>query len=226
MSVFKLSSKLEFPPPSLAEPNGLLCVGGDLSTERILLAYSSGIFPWYSENEPVLWWSPDPRLILYPEKIKISRSLKKKIKTNTFKVTIDQAFNDVIYACANTRIQNSEETWLTDEMIAAYKRLHKEGFAHSIECWKDDELAGGLYGISLGGCFFGESMFTNISDASKIALVKLADFLKENGFDLIDCQITTDHLTSMGGFEVPRQTFLKQLKNSLEKPTISGQWYF
>ncbi|MCK5097747.1 MAG: leucyl/phenylalanyl-tRNA--protein transferase, partial [Desulfobacteraceae bacterium] len=154
MPVFKLSGELEFPLPSLAEPNGLLCVGGDLSTERLLLAYSNGIFPWYSDEEPILWWSPDPRLVLYPKNIKISKSLKKKLIKPEFKMTMDKAFEDVIYACASTRTQKAEETWLVDEMIHAYIKLHNEGFAHSVECWKDDKLAGGLYGISLGRCFF------------------------------------------------------------------------
>ncbi len=226
MPVFQLSSKLEFPPPHFAEYNGLLCIGGDLSTERLLLAYSNGIFPWYSDDEPLLWWSPDPRLILYPKKIKTSRSLKKKMKQGLFDITIDKAFEDVIYACAAIRTQNREETWIGEEMIFAYINLHKEGFAHSVECWKDDKLAGGLYGISLGGCFFGESMFSHINDASKIALVALSDFLSKLNFDLIDCQVTTNHLISMGGVEISRDSFLNQLKLSLQKPSLTGQWNF
>jgi leucyl/phenylalanyl-tRNA---protein transferase len=226
MSVFKLSGNLEFPPPCLAESNGLLCVGGDLSTERLLLAYSSGIFPWYSDNEPILWWSPDPRLVLYPKNIKISKSLKKKLAKHEFKITIDKSFEDVIYACASTRTQNCQETWLVNEMIQAYIKLHNEGFAHSVECWKDDKLAGGLYGISLGGCFFGESMFTYISDASKIALATLSNYLLKLNFDLIDCQVTSEHLISMGGFEISRQDFLDQLNLSLQKPSITGEWNY
>ncbi|MCP3899813.1 MAG: leucyl/phenylalanyl-tRNA--protein transferase [Desulfobacteraceae bacterium] len=224
MPVFKLSDKLEFPPSYLAEPNGLLCVGGDLSTERLLLAYSNGIFPWYSDYEPILWWSPDPRLILYPEKIKISKSLKKKIKNNWFEITFDKAFEDVIYACADTRIQNREETWIGNAMICAYINLHNEGFAHSVEAWQDDKLVGGLYGISLGGCFFGESMFTDVSDASKVALATLSDYLSKENFDLIDCQVTTNHLIRMGGIEISRDNFLNQLKLSLQRPSITGQW--
>ena len=226
MSVFKLSNTLEFPPPHLAEPNGLLCVGGDLSIERLLLAYSSGIFPWYSDDEPILWWSPDPRLILYPKKIKISRSLKKKINNHYFSITMDQAFEDVIYACADMRSQNCQETWLVEKMIKAYIKLHNEGFAHSVECWKDDKLAGGLYGISLGRCFFGESMFTYVNDASKVALAALSNHLSKLNFDLIDCQVTTNHLISMGGFEISRDFFLNQLKLSLQKPSITGVWNF
>lgn len=224
MSVYRLSSKLEFPSPCLAEQNGLLCVGGDLSIERLLLAYSNGIFPWYSDNEPILWWSPDPRLVLYPKKIKISKSLKKKIKHNYFDISFDRAFEDVIYACASTRTKNREETWIGDDMILAYIKLHNEGFAHSVECWKDDKLAGGLYGVSLGRCFFGESMFSYISDASKIALATLSNYLLKLNFDFIDCQVTTDHLISMGGFEISRNTFLNQLKLSLQKPSLTGQW--
>jgi leucyl/phenylalanyl-tRNA---protein transferase len=226
MPIFKLSSRLEFPSPHLAESNGLLCIGGDLSTERLLLAYSNGIFPWFSDDEPILWWSPDPRLVLYPQRIKISKSLKKKLNKKDFHVTMDHAFKDVISACANIRIQNSEETWLVNEMIHAYIKLHDEGFAHSIECWLGDKLAGGLYGISLGGCFFGESMFTFVSDASKIALAALSEHLVKQGFDLIDCQVTTNHLLNMGGIEISREKFLSQLRKSLQKPSITGNWNF
>jgi len=226
MPIFKLSSKLEFPPPSLAEPNGLLCVGGDLSTERLLLAYSCGIFPWFSDDEPILWWSSDPRLVLYPKNIKISKSLKKKIKKQEFTLTLDKAFEDVILACSSIRTNNSEETWLVNEMIHAYTKLHHEGFAHSVECWQDGMLAGGLYGISLGGCFFGESMFSHVRDASKVALVKLSNYLMQLGFDLIDCQVTTNHLISMGSVEISRQQFLRKLKKSLLKPSLTGRWNF
>ncbi len=226
MSVFKLSSKLEFPPPHLAESNGLLCVGGDLSIERLLLAYSNGIFPWYSDDEPILWWSPDPRLVIYPDNIKISKSLQKKINKKTFRITMDTSFEDVIYACADTRTENYQETWLVNEMILAYIKLHNEGFAHSVECWKDGKLAGGLYGLSLGRCFFGESMFTYVTDASKIALAALSNYLSKLKFDFIDCQITSDHLISMGGFEISRKNFLNQLKLSLQKPSITGVWNY
>ncbi len=226
MPVFKLSNSLEFPPSSLAEPNGLLCVGGDLLTERILLAYSNGIFPWYSNGEPILWWSPDPRLVIYPGKIHISRSLSKKIKNNYFTISIDRAFENVIMKCASSRTDKLEETWLTNEMIDAYIKLHKEGFAHSVECWKDQKLVGGLYGVSLGGCFFGESMFHLVNDASKIALVTLSAFLSDLNFDFIDCQVTSQHLLRMGGVEIPRKMFVDQLKLSMEKPTITGPWIY
>ena len=226
MSIFKLSSELEFPSPCFSEKNGLLCFGGDLSIERLLLAYSKGIFPWFSHDEPILWWSPDPRLVLYPKNIRISKSLNKKIKKTAFRITIDTAFEDVIAACATIREKNREATWIVEEMIMAYTKLHKEGFAHSVECWKDNTLAGGLYGISLGGCFFGESMFTYINDASKIALVALTNYLIKFDFDLIDCQVSTDHLINMGAFEIPRINFLSQLEKSLLKPTKSGKWNY
>jgi leucyl/phenylalanyl-tRNA--protein transferase len=226
MSVFQLSYDLGFPPPYLSEPNGLLCVGGDLSSKRLLLAYANGIFPWYSDDEPILWWSPDPRLVIYPGKIKISKSLKKKLKKNYFKITMDTAFKDVIHACADSRTQKNEETWLLEEMINAYIELYDQGFAHSVECWKGKELAGGLYGISLGRCFFGESMFSYISDASKVALVSLSDYLFNLDFDLIDCQVTSKHLISMGGLEIPRKEFLSILKLSLQKPGIIKKWTY
>lgn len=226
MTVFRLSEKIEFPPAFLAGYDGLLCVGGDLSCERILCAYRNGIFPWFSEDEPILWWSPDPRLVLFPGDIKISRSLKKKIKKNYFEITMDSAFEDVIHACAYTRTENNEETWLVDEMIEAYIKLHKNGYAHSVEAWKNGKLAGGLYGISLGGAFFGESMFTKISDASKTALAALSSFLLKLKFDFIDCQVTTEHMLSMGAVEISRDDFLTKLLKSLTKKDITGRWVF
>ncbi len=224
MAVFRLSEKIEFPPVFLSEPNGLLCVGGDLSCERLIHAYKNGIFPWFSEDEPILWWSPDPRLVLFPENIKISKSLRKKIRKNYFEFTIDKAFEDVIQACSDTR--KIDGTWLVDKMIKAYISLHKKGYAHSIEVWKDDKLAGGLYGVSLGGCFFGESMFSLVSDASKFALVVLCSNLKEIGFDLIDCQVSSNHLISMGAEEISRYEFLKMLRQSLKKRNYIGKWNF
>ena len=178
MPVFLLSDKIEFPSPYLASKAGLLAVGGDLSRERLLLAYRMGIFPWYSDGEPLLWWSPDPRLVLYPEEIRISKTLKKIIKQDKFHLTIDTAFDQVINACAQIRIEKNEGTWIVQEMIDAYCRLHDAGFAHSVEAWYQGELAGGIYGVSLGKCFFGESMFSRISNASNITLVKLVKYLK------------------------------------------------
>ena len=199
MSVFFLSDKITFPPPQFAAKNGLLAVGGDLSQKRLLLAYSLGIFPWFSDEEPLLWWSPDPRLVLYPEDLKVSRSLKKTIQKGMFRVTMDTAFERVITACAHVRLQHNEGTWINKDMVTAYCELHKSGFAHSVEAWQEEELAGGLYGVALGRCFFGESMFTSVSNASKVAFVTLVEHLRKISFTLIDCQITTKHLTRFGG---------------------------
>lgn len=224
MPVFLLSDTIEFPPPHLASEDGLLAVGGDLSQKRLLLAYRMGIFPWFSNNEPILWWSPDPRLVLYPHEIKISKTLKKIIKKEVFKVTMDLAFNEVINQCAQIRLKKNQGTWIIEDIIEAYCRLHESGFAHSVEVWRQGELAGGLYGVSLGKCFFGESMFTRVSNASNIAIVKLTKYLSELSFDLIDCQITTEHLIRFGAREIPRKLFLEQLEKSLKAPTIKGKW--
>ncbi|TES88113.1 MAG: leucyl/phenylalanyl-tRNA--protein transferase, partial [Desulfobacteraceae bacterium] len=204
MPVFLLSDKISFPPPYLASKEGLLAVGGDLSQKRLLLAYRTGIFPWFSDDEPILWWSPDPRLVLYPEEIRVSKTLKKIIKKKMFHVTMDSAFVQVINQCAKIRLQNNQGTWVVKEMIDAYCKLHESGFAHSVEAWYQGELAGGLYGVSLGKCFFGESMFTRVSNASNIALVKLVEYLNALSFDMIDCQLTTEHLLRFGAKEIPR----------------------
>jgi len=226
MPVFLLSDKISFPPPYLASKEGLLAVGGDLSQKRLLLAYHTGIFPWFSDDEPILWWSPDPRLVLYPEEIRVSKSLKKIIKKNMFHVTMDSAFVKVINQCAKIRLQNNQGTWIIKEMIDAYCNLHESGFAHSVEAWYQGELAGGLYGVSLGKCFFGESMFTRVNNASNVALVKLVEYLNTLSFDMIDCQLTTEHLLRFGAKEIPRISFLKQLKESLKAPTKKGKWCF
>ena len=226
MPVFLLSDTIEFPPPHLASEDGLLAVGGDLSQERLLLAYRMGIFPWFSDNEPILWWSPDPRLVLYPNEIKISKTLKKILKKETFRVTMDLAFNEVINQCAQVRLQKNQGTWIIEDIIKAYLRLHESGFAHSVEVWCHGKLAGGLYGVSLGKCFFGESMFNLISNASNIALVKLVEYLEKLSFDLIDCQVTTEHLIRFGAREIPRTLFLKQLEKSLNAPTQKGKWQY
>ncbi len=211
MPVYRLSDELVFPHPTLADPGGLLAVGGDLSPRRLLLAYAHGIFPWYSETEPILWWSPDPRLVLFPHELKISRSLARTIKKQTFSVTVDGAFGEVIRKCATTR----DETWITGEMIDAYERLHELGVAHSVETYCEGGLVGGLYGLALGRAFCGESMFSTMSDASKVALVHLARYLGERGFELIDCQVPTDHLKSLGAREIPRKDFLRLLAAAL-----------
>ena len=226
MTVFLLTDNIAFPPPHLASKEGLLAVGGDLSRERLLLAYRMGIFPWFSEDEPILWWSPDPRLVLYPREIRISKTLKKIIKKGIFTVTMDTAFGRVITQCAQTRLENNQGTWIVEDMIEAYCRLHKSGFAHSVEAWHEGELAGGLYGVSLGRCFFGESMFTRISNASNVALVTLVDYLNKLSFDIIDCQLTTEHLLRFGAREIPRARFLIQLEESLKAPTKKGKWSF
>ncbi len=204
----------QFPHPdkALNDPDGLLAIGGDLSPERIISAYYNGIFPWYSHDQPILWWSPNPRAVLFPEKLHISRSLKKVIRKKIFTSSIDQAFEQVIFACAQSPRKDQDGTWITDDMQQAYINLHRMGIAHSAECWLDGELVGGLYGLSLGKVFFGESMFARQSNASKVAFVHLLDELIKDDYALIDCQVTTDHLLSLGAEEIPRDLFLKLLK--------------
>ena len=224
MLLFRLSEDLNFPPAQFARSDGLLCIGGDLSSKRLLLAYENGIFPWFSENEPLLWWSPDPRLVLFPENIHISRSLKKKIKRAPFDIKIDNAFEETIRSCALVRNRRDKGTWIIPEIVAAYTKLHRLGYAHSIEAWRDNKLVGGLYGVCIGGSFFGESMFFFESDASKIALVALANFLKNNNFDLIDCQVTTHHLFAMGAVEISRNSFLDIIRQSVKRVDIKKIW--
>jgi leucyl/phenylalanyl-tRNA--protein transferase len=226
MTIYKLPDECIFPPPELAEDNGLLAVDGDLSEQRLLTAYSMGIFPWFSEGDPILWWSPDPRLVLFPSEFKVSRSLRQTINKDIFKVTMDTAFQEVIINCANVHRQSDGGTWITVEMIDAYIRLHHSGYAHSIEAWSDGELVGGLYGVSLGSVFFGESMFANKSNASKVAFSKLVDCLTKWNFSVIDCQITTPHLQSLGAREIPRSEFLELVQAGLNKSTHKGIWKF
>ena len=226
MPVYLLPDELIFPSPHLARKEGLLAVGGDLSQKRLLLAYRMGIFPWYSEDEPIMWWSPDPRLVLYPSEFRVSRSLKRAIRKKMFDLTVDEAFESVINSCARSRTKADEGTWIVEEMIAAYRRLHESGLAHSVEAWQDGKLAGGLYGVSLGKCFFGESMFTQISNASKVALAALVKHLQALEFSLIDCQISTPHLLSFGAQEIPRTRFLSELERALKSPTLKGKWSF
>jgi leucyl/phenylalanyl-tRNA--protein transferase len=216
MPVFRLTEDLLFPPPALAKADGLLAVGGDLSKDRILLAYSMGIFPWYSDSSPILWWSPDPRLVLTPEELKVSRSLSQVIKKGVFSVTMDTAFDRVIRNCAEINRKGQHGTWITEEMIGAYIHLHCAGYAHSVESWDSGELVGGLYGIALGKAFFGESMFAIKSNASKVAFVTLVEYLKKLNFSFIDCQVTTEHLKSLGAKEVERKKFLQMLKEALK----------
>jgi leucyl/phenylalanyl-tRNA--protein transferase len=224
MPIFRLTRELVFPSPDLAEEDGILAVGGDLSEKRLLLAYSMGIFPWYSDDSPILWWSPDPRLVLLPGRLKVSRSLKQVMKKGTFQITFDTAFDEVIRKCSTVDRGKEKGTWITDEMIEAYIRLHCSGYAHSVEAWHDGKLTGGLYGISLGTAFFGESMFAKKSNASKVAFVSLVQHLKKWKFSIIDCQVTTSHLISLGAQEIPRRDFMKILQKALKRPTRKGQW--
>jgi leucyl/phenylalanyl-tRNA---protein transferase len=215
-----------FPPvdTALTEPDGLLAAGGDLSPERILAAYRRGIFPWYSAGDPILWWSPDPRLVLRPQELHITRSLAKTLRNKPYTVALDSCFADVIEACATTPRAGQPGTWITAEMRAAYRRLHELGYAHSVEVFMDDELVGGLYGIALGRAFFGESMFSRGRDASKIALAHLCRYLTEREFGIIDCQMQTAHLTSLGAGAIPRRAFVAELDRLVEGGTAVGRW--
>lgn len=215
-----------FPDVSLAEaePNGLLAIGGDLDPQRLLNAYRQGIFPWFNAGDPILWWSPDPRTILWPNQVHISRSLAKTLRRGQFRITLDQAFYQVIGACASLR--HNQGTWLVPMMIRAYQRLHRAGWAHSVEVWRNGDLVGGLYGVSLGRVFFGESMFSLVSDASKVALVHLCRSLEERGFGLIDCQMVTNHLLSLGAFQIPRAEFRASLDLLCADPGTPGPWKY
>jgi len=224
MPIYRLVDEPIFPPPDYADPSGLLAVGGDLSNERLLEAYRLGIFPWYSEDQPILWWSPDPRLILDLEDFKVSRSLRKTLKKEVFQVTFDHAFEEVIRACASVPREAQNGTWITDEMREAYVNLHGLGYAHSVESWFGGKLAGGLYGVSLGKCFFGESMFHLKTDASKVALATLVEKLKSWEFHFIDSQMTTEHMLRLGAKELPRRIFLKRLQLALRYPTRRWRW--
>ncbi|MEC7816077.1 MAG: leucyl/phenylalanyl-tRNA--protein transferase [Pseudomonadota bacterium] len=221
---------LWFPPANeaLDDPDGLLALGGDLSPQRLELAYRNGIFPWFSEDQPILWWSPDPRCVLFPEDIHVSRSLRRVLNRRTFTVTADQCFGRIIRLCASTR---AEGTWITDDMVAAYTRLHRLGLAHSIEVWNPrGELAGGMYGVAIGRCFFGESMFSLETNASKVLMVHLAHQLADWGYRIMDCQVESQHLLTMGARTIPRSEFLSILRASIDRTpahpdwTIAWQW--
>jgi leucyl/phenylalanyl-tRNA--protein transferase len=214
-----------FPPvdEALSEPDGILCAGGDLSEARLLEAYRRGIFPWYAEGQPILWWSPDPRAVLFPNEFKVSRSLSKTLRNRGFETTLDLAFGDVIRQCADG-LQRPEGTWITPEMTAAYHRLHSAGFAHSVETWLDGRLVGGLYGVALGRIFFGESMFSRERDASKVAFKQLVDRSLELGIELIDCQVANPHLSSLGARDLPRQDFVERLARAIPDLTPPVGW--
>ena len=224
MPVYQLIDKCIFPDPELADISGLLAIGGDLSSDRLLNAYRNGIFPWFSEGEPIMWWSPDPRMVLFTEEFKRSKNLKRLLKRNRFKVTIDYSFADIIKSCSNVPRLNQDGTWITNDMIEAYIKLNRQGYAHSVEVWENEDLVGGLYGISLGRCFFGESMFHKVTDASKVALWHLVDLLKTLGINLIDVQQETDHLRSMGAKTIIRKDFIHLLKSLMQFDDLKGNW--
>ena len=228
--MFRLSANpadLRFPPVELATPEGLLAVGGDLRPERLLEAYRHGIFPWYSDDQPILWWSPDPRTVLFPEKLHISRSLKRSLRPGIFSVTLDRCFRDVMQYCARPRSQYPDGgTWITTEMLEAYTRLHEQGYAHSVETWQEGQLVGGLYGVALGGAFFAESMFTRVPDASKVALVSLVRQLQAWGFHLMDCQQSSPHVQAFGAENIPCHKFLDHLTLALALPERHERWQF
>lgn len=217
-----------FPPVDTAltqedGANGLLAAGGDLSPTRLLAAYRQGIFPWYSPGDPILWWSPDPRMVLIPEELKISKSLARTLRNGNYEVTLDTAFADVIQACSETPRRGQRGTWIVPEMQEAYLHLHQLGYAHSVETWVDGKLVGGLYGLALGGAFFGESMFSHATDASKIALAHLCKYLQQRDVRLIDCQMETSHLASLGARPIPRKVFVDQLR-TLTHAAIAARW--
>lgn len=223
MPIYRLTDQLIFPPVTEAE-EGILAVGGDLSAARLLLAYRSGIFPWYSEREPIIWWSPDPRFILYPKKLKVRKSMAQFIRNTDLQVTMDSAFPDVVAACAQQKREGQAGTWITPEMATAYIELHENGFAHSVEVWSRKKLVGGLYGVSIGRLFFGESMFFRKSNASKLAFISLVRELERRDFLLVDCQVETAHLVSLGGESIPRDTFMQLLDQGLDHPGYPGSW--
>jgi leucyl/phenylalanyl-tRNA--protein transferase len=226
MPVYLLNEELRFPPPELAEDEGVLAVGGDLRPERLVLAYSQGIFPWPMRDFPLLWFSPDPRFVLFVEEAHFSRSLKKTLRSGRYTVRADTRFDEVIAACADVPRPGQDGTWITPELERAYLEMHRLGFAHSIEAYEGDELVGGLYGVSLGRGFFGESMFAKAPDASKVAFATLIENLRAWGFPWIDCQVETQHLSRFGARHVPRSKFLRLLRTAIAEPTKRGPWVF
>lgn len=226
MPVFWLDDEsLDFPAPELATPEGIIAVGGDLSAERLLTAYSEGIFPWFNEGDPILWWSPDPRFVLFPDELVVSRSMRPYFNQKKFQVTFDRDFEGVMRNCQQSnRNGQSGDTWITEDMIQAYVQIHHLGYAHSVEVWQDGEQVGGLYGISLGKIFFGESMFAKVSNASKYGFITLVQNLREKGFVLIDCQQQTQHLGSLGARPISRKSFLQYLEENKKQETLTGSW--
>ncbi len=226
MPVFKLTEDIIFPRPNLAEENGLLAVGGDLTPGRLISAYKLGIFPWYSEGDPILWWFTSPRFVIYPDKFRIPKRLARYLKKPLYRVTMDEAFEQVIELCATVRTFQGEETWITEEMKIAYTVLHDLGYAHSVECWQGEELAGGLYGVALDRVFFGESMFTVLPNGSKIALASLVSYLQKRQYGLIDCQMTTDHLLQYGACEISGGDFRRHLDEYISTLSPDGNWNY
>jgi len=224
MPVFRLTKHISFPPADLAEKNGLLAIGGDLCPQRLIAAYSRGIFPWYSEGDPLLWWFTNPRLVLFPDEFKIPGRLQRYARNTKVTTTRDCAFPQVIQECASIRTKAGDGTWITKEMQAAYTELHHMGFAHSVECWQENRLVGGLYGIALGRVFFGESMFSRIKSASQFAMIDLLKFLKSKNFQMVDCQMTTDHLLRFGAREISGQEFQIHLKKYIEDTPTHENW--
>lgn len=225
MPLFLINEQLAFPDPDQATEEGLLAVGGDLSPKRLLLAYSMGIFPWFSPPDPILWWSPDPRCVLLTNEVRISKSMRNVINQQKYRVTFDTAFLEVMAGCQNVQRPGQQGTWITSEVINSYFKLHEMGYAHSVEVWEETTLVGGLYGVSLGNMFFGESMFTRKSNTSKLALIQLCHSLKKEGFEIIDCQIYNDHLGRMGATHIPRTAFLSRLSEGLNRSTLQGYWH-
>ena len=226
MTIYRLFEEPIFPDPEEADPDGLLAVGGDLSPTRLLNAYANGIFPWYSDDSPILWWATNPRLILLPEEFHMPRSLRRVLNKETFSFTLDTDFKGVINGCAGSERPDQEGTWIVPEMVEAYSLLHELGYAHSVEAWQGDRLVGGLYGISLGSAFFGESMFYTVDNASKAAFATLVLQLNRWGFTLVDCQQTTKHLLRFGAQEVQRFRYMDRLRQAMESPTREGRWRF
>ena len=226
MPVFWLSNdEISFPHPELANEDGILAVGGDLSQERLLLAYSIGLFPWFNPDDPILWWSPDPRFVLFPDELKISKSMRPYFNQKKFQVTVDQEFEIVMRNCQQAKREGQGGgTWITESMVEGYVNLHQAGYAHSVEVWKDKDLVGGLYGVALGKVFFGESMFSKVSNASKFGFISLVRQLVTLDFDLIDCQQKTKYLGSLGAKGIPRKNFLRHLEINKAKPTLKGNW--
>lgn len=223
MPIYLLTDKLNFPPVEGAE-DGIVAIGGDLSPERLLLAYQKGIFPWYSDDEPIIWHSPEDRFVLLPDELHISKSMQRVLNSDRFKVTFDMDFPFVIQQCANIDRKEQDGTWITEEMIKAYTELYYLGFAHSVEVWLDDKIVGGVYGVSLGKCFFAESMFHTVSNASKFALIKLVEFLKKHDFLFIDAQVFTEHVATLGAKEIPRNEFIRLLNEGLKHDSLTGKW--